>query len=38
MGTITETTIIEAAPKKEYSDSEVIACSIDNPEACEACQ
>lgn len=28
-----------AAPaKKEYSDAEVIACSIDNPEACEACQ
>ncbi|MES2803063.1 MAG: ribonucleoside-diphosphate reductase subunit alpha [Bdellovibrionota bacterium] len=26
------------APKKEYSDSEVIACSIENPEACEACQ
>ncbi|WP_413291552.1 ribonucleoside-diphosphate reductase subunit alpha [Bdellovibrio sp. HCB337] len=36
--TITETTIVEAAPKKEYSDAEVIACSIDNPEACEACQ
>jgi ribonucleoside-diphosphate reductase alpha chain len=25
-------------PKKEYSDEEIIACSIDNPEACEACQ
>ena len=24
--------------KKSYSDAEVIACSIDNPEACEACQ
>ena len=36
--TITETTIVEAAPKTEYSDSEVIACSLDNPEACEACQ
>jgi ribonucleoside-diphosphate reductase alpha chain len=24
--------------KKTYSDSEVIACSLDNPEACEACQ
>lgn len=36
---ITATTTQEAmAPKKEYSDSEVIACSIDNPEACEACQ
>ena len=33
---------VDAAPtttaKKEYSDAEVIACSIDNPEACEACQ
>lgn len=36
--TITETTIVEAAPKKEYSDAEVIACSLENPEACEACQ
>lgn len=27
-----------ATPKKEYTDSEIIACSIDNPEACEACQ
>lgn len=26
------------APKKEYSDAEVIACSLENPEACEACQ
>ena len=24
--------------KKQYSESEVIACSLDNPEACEACQ
>ncbi len=28
----------EAAEAKTYSDSEVIACSLDNPEACEACQ
>lgn len=27
-----------AEAKKEYSDAEVIACSIDNPESCEACQ
>jgi ribonucleoside-diphosphate reductase alpha chain len=26
-----------AAPKKEYSDAEAIACSLENPEACEAC-
>lgn len=29
---------IEAAPAKTYSDSEVIACSLENPESCEACQ
>lgn len=37
----TEILAMDAAPaaiKKEYSDSEVIACSIENPEACEACQ
>ena len=28
----------DAAPKKTYSDAEVIACSLENPEACEACQ
>lgn len=27
-----------AQETKQYSESEVIACSIDNPEACEACQ
>jgi ribonucleoside-diphosphate reductase alpha chain len=27
-----------AETKKAYSDTEVIACSLDNPEACEACQ
>ena len=26
------------APKKEYTDEEAITCSLDNPEACEACQ
>jgi ribonucleoside-diphosphate reductase alpha chain len=25
-------------PKKEYSDQEAIACSLENPEVCEACQ
>ncbi|KHD88768.1 MAG: ribonucleoside-diphosphate reductase [Bdellovibrio sp. ArHS] len=28
----------ETAPKKTYTDAEVIACSLENPEACEACQ
>lgn len=37
-GSLTETTVVEAAPKKTYTDSEVIACSLENPEACEACQ
>ena len=27
-----------SSEKKEYSDSEAIACSLENPEACEACQ
>jgi ribonucleoside-diphosphate reductase alpha chain len=34
--TTAATTATETA--KTYTDSEVIACSIDNPEACEACQ
>jgi ribonucleoside-diphosphate reductase alpha chain len=30
---------VQASPeKKEYTESEVIACSLENPEACEACQ
>ncbi len=28
----------KSADVKTYSDAEVIACSIENPEACEACQ
>ncbi len=28
----------EATMTKVYSESEILACSIDNPEACEACQ
>lgn len=28
----------ESNATKEYSDSEAIACSLENPEACEACQ
>jgi ribonucleoside-diphosphate reductase alpha chain len=27
-----------AAPKQEYTPVEAIACSLENPEACEACQ
>jgi ribonucleoside-diphosphate reductase alpha chain len=28
----------QRAEKKTYSEAEIIACSIENPEACEACQ
>jgi ribonucleoside-diphosphate reductase alpha chain len=28
---------LDAAPKKEYSDTEAVSCSLENPEACEAC-
>ncbi|MEL6894261.1 MAG: ribonucleoside-diphosphate reductase subunit alpha, partial [Actinomycetota bacterium] len=27
----------ESAPKREFTDEEAIACSLENPEACEAC-
>lgn len=29
---------LEVVAAKEYTDEEVIMCSLDNPEACEACQ
>ncbi len=38
---IAKTTVGAAAataPKPEYSTAEAIACSLENPEACEACQ
>jgi ribonucleoside-diphosphate reductase alpha chain len=25
-------------PQKEYTDQEALVCSLENPEACEACQ
>lgn len=37
--TVKKTPTTEAqAPKKEYSEAEAIACSLENPDACEACQ
>src|SRR5262249_11555879 len=27
-----------AAPKPPYTDAEALACSLENPESCEACQ
>ncbi len=35
---ISKTTIKNTKPKNDYSTEEVIACSIDKPEDCEACQ
>ncbi len=36
--TADHTPAVEApAPKKEFTDEEAIACSLENPEACEAC-
>jgi ribonucleoside-diphosphate reductase alpha chain len=29
--------VASATPKKSYSDAEAVACSLENPEACEAC-
>jgi ribonucleoside-diphosphate reductase alpha chain len=29
---------VVAAPKKTYSDADALVCSLENPEACEACQ
>lgn len=37
-GVSTEAASMDTTSKKTYSDSEVIACSLENPEACEACQ
>lgn len=34
--TVSSTTA--AAPKRDYTPTEAIACSLENPEACEACQ
>ncbi|MEN0057429.1 MAG: ribonucleoside-diphosphate reductase subunit alpha [Bdellovibrio sp.] len=34
----TETAEASAQEKKTYTDSEALACSLENPEACEACQ
>jgi len=30
--------VIEEPTKKVYSDQEALICSLENPEACEACQ
>ena len=37
---ILQTTTATAAstPAKEYTDAEALACSLENPESCDACQ
>lgn len=30
--------ILDATPEKKFTDAEAISCSLENPEACEACQ
>lgn len=30
--------VVEESPKKTYTDQEALACSLENPEICEACQ
>ncbi len=30
--------LVQPEPKKEYTDTEALVCSLENPEACEACQ
>lgn len=32
------TPMVVEAPKKTYTDEEALVCSLENPEACEACQ
>jgi ribonucleoside-diphosphate reductase alpha chain len=31
-------TVASAEPKVSYTEQEALACSLENPEACEACQ
>lgn len=35
---INKTTISNNTNKKQYTDEEALACSLENPDACEACQ
>jgi ribonucleoside-diphosphate reductase alpha chain len=32
------TPLVAAEPKQQFTDEEALACSIENPDACEACQ
>ena len=35
---IMQTTTAEAEAAREYTDEEAVACSLENPESCDACQ
>jgi ribonucleoside-diphosphate reductase alpha chain len=35
---IAKTTVPAAAQKPQFNDAEAMACSLENPESCEACQ
>jgi ribonucleoside-diphosphate reductase alpha chain len=35
---IRQTTVEHDSERKEFTDGEAVACSLENPEACEACQ
>ena len=36
--TTSSSAVKEEVPTKTYSDAEALACSLENPELCEACQ
>ncbi|MEZ4749609.1 MAG: hypothetical protein R3B54_02975 [Bdellovibrionota bacterium] len=36
--TISKATVSGATEKKRYTEEEALACSLEDPEACEACQ
>ncbi|MEO0336730.1 MAG: ribonucleoside-diphosphate reductase subunit alpha, partial [Pseudomonadota bacterium] len=36
--TVSSSTATTTTTKKDYTDEEALACSLENPEACEACQ
>ena len=35
---VADNTAAEPTPAKTYTDEEALVCSLENPEACEACQ
>jgi ribonucleoside-diphosphate reductase alpha chain len=37
-GSSTDAAAPATAPKKTFTEDEALACSLENPESCEACQ